>query len=141
VLRANAADAAPRLRGALERCGADSYARAEVLQWLGWFDLLPDPLRARAGPGNAVTGLRRYFEQALEVAQHHGALQLAARLSRFLVWAGDALDAPLSEQRQLLDQGLVAAQASDDAQMTALIQGDLGWLDFRQDVSEMASAG
>jgi hypothetical protein len=92
-----------------------------VLQWLGWFDLLPDPLRARG-----------YFEEALEIAQRHGALQLVARLSRFLVWAGDALDAPLSEQRQLLDQALVAAQASDDAQMEALIQGDLGWLDFRQ---------
>ena len=120
--RASAAEAVTSLRGANERGGkAPSLARAEVLSWLGWFELLPDPRRARW-----------YFEEALAAARALGPPHLIARITRQLAWAGDALEAPLPELQHVLEQGLIAAQSSGDARVTGLILSEIGWFSFRQ---------
>jgi predicted ATPase len=122
MLRGSVPEAVTRLSGALERGSpAPSLARAEVLDWLGWYELLPDPQHAHT-----------LFEQALAIADTLGAIHLIARASRHIVWAGDALEAPLDSLQRVLEHGLAAAHASRDARMAAVMSSDIGWLSFRQ---------
>lgn len=122
VRRGSAPEAVALLRGAAERgSAAPCVARAEVLDWLGWYELLPNPMQARA-----------LFQHALAIAETLGAQHLIARISRQIVWAGDALEAPLPELQRVLEEGLSAAHVLDATDIAAVISSDIGWLRFRQ---------